>query len=137
MSLSKSKLCLFVLLATLSTSVHAISSGSDLYSMCKTVFLPKSEITQPNQIVGLGKCMGYVRGFAEASSLYEVILTTSETKDYSPGDLHPFVCGLAKIPSNELAKEIVRYIDKKPSVIEEHPTIITISALGAKYPCSK
>ncbi|EPS8363906.1 Rap1a/Tai family immunity protein, partial [Vibrio cholerae] len=126
-----------MLFAVISISANAFSSGAELYTMCKTIFIPKAEITQPSQIVGLGKCMGYVRGFAEASSLYETILTKAQTKNYSAGDLYPFVCGLAKVPSDELAKEIVRFIDNNPSIIEEHPTLITMSALGKKYSCEK
>ncbi len=137
MNFNRLFLCVVVTLTVNSIPANGMSSGSELYSMCKTVFIPKSELTKPSNIVALSKCMGYVRGFAEASSLYEMLLTTSESQNYSAGDFSPFACGLANISSEDLAKDIVRFIDNKPSAIEEHPTLITMSAFGKKYPCGK
>lgn len=125
-----------VALSVFSLPTKAMSTGEELYTKCKAVFIPKSELTEPEQMLGLMQCLGYVRGYADANVIYGHLLN-GNTANYTSGDLQPFACGFEKAQSNELAKDVVRYIDQKPSSIEGHPAIIMMTVLEAKYPCSK
>lgn len=86
------------------------------------------------QIVGLSRCIGYVSGYADASVIYEHLLNGNTATNIN---YHPFACGLEKVDKVELVKDVVRYMDQKPSTIEKHPSLIMMTVLGVNYPCVK
>jgi hypothetical protein len=81
-------------------------------------------------------CKGYLDGYIDAATLYELTIKIQVPNINLPGNLPPF-CVSSSVTADFIAKDFVAYMNVNTDKSSDAPGTTVLEMLAKKYPCSQ